>query len=196
MLASSISEVVPDKAAVVAPEPPIEEAVTEQADKAAAAPKAKKTKALVVRDFSTDKPNKPIEEYKAPRDGKAFVGNGTKVINKRDSGINRFAALIARPGGCTEAEGRHVNPRGFEYSGGFAGYVAENTGMTVLVKDGRYQVGKTVGGVVTLDETTRGMYFAALGDEAYLDTVVEMIRSNAKYDYSGFTLSKVPAAVS
>lgn len=164
-----------------------------KADLAVAEKAAKDTeKEVKVRDFSTDKPNRDIGEYRMPKDGKFWLGSGAKGVTQRDSGINRFAILIARPGGCTEAEGRHVNPRGYEYSGGFAGYVASNIGMTVVVKDGRYQVGSRKGSTVEVDETLRSNFFNALGGEKYLEQTVNFIRGNAKYDYSGFTLSEPP----
>lgn len=194
-LASAFDEIIPDKKKVEASASTseVEKAAIKQADDAAAATKAKAPakakKAPVVRDFSTDKPNRPAEEYRAPKEGRSFVG-GSKSITKRDSGINRFAVLIARPGGCTEVEGRHVNPRGFEYSGGFGSYVAQNTGMTILVKDGRYQVAsKNSSGEIVVDEESRKAYFDALGGQPYLDQVVNSIRGNLKYDYSGFELS-------
>jgi hypothetical protein len=165
--------------------------------KLAEAPKkAKSPKAPVVKDHSGDTPNKPIESYRNPREGALYIGSGGKMITRRDSGVNRFAILIARPGGCTEAEGRHVNPRGYEYSGSFAGYVASNTGVSIIVKDGRYQVaGRVAGGGYALDEEVREGVFEALGGDTYLEQTVNFIRSNPKYDYSGFTLSKGAALV-
>lgn len=166
------------------------------ADKAAKDSSAKSEPKVRVKDFSSDKPNRPIEDYRTPKDGKFWLGAGAKQVSARDSGINRFAILIARPGGCTEGEGRHVNPRGYEYSGSFAGYVADNTGMTVCVADGRYQVGeKDTSGVVRPSEEARKSFFDALGGQGYLDRVVEYIRGNTKYDYSGFTLSEKPKEV-
>jgi hypothetical protein len=148
----------------------------------------------VVRDYSDDKPNRAIEDYRSPRDGKVFPGRHGARISQRDTGVNRYAVLIARPGGCTEAEGRHVNPRGYEYSASFAGYVASQTGMTVVTKDGRYQVGCAAGPLP--DEASRKAFYDALGGDKYLQQTVNYIRGNAKYDYSGFKLSQpAPALV-
>jgi hypothetical protein len=187
--ATALAQLVPDKPTATS-SGKAEAADLAIANKAAKDPSAKPEATVRVKDYSSDKPNRPVEEYRSPRDGKFWVGSGAKQVSARDSGINRFAILIARPGGCTEIEGRHVNPRGFEYSGSFAGYVADNTGMTVVVADGRYQVGeKDPSGVIRPNENARKGFFDALGGQAYLDRVVDFIRSNAKYDYSGFTLS-------
>ena len=189
--ASALATLVPNKPAAKSTSAASDLAIADAAAKdPGAKPETKPENKVKVKDYSSDKPNRPIEEYRNPRDGKFWLGGGAKVVSARDSGINRFAILIARPGGCTEAEGRHVNPRGFEYSGSFAGYVADNTGMTVVVNDGRYQVGEKDGtGVVRPSEAARKGFFDALGGQPYLDRVVEFIRGNTKYDYSGFTLS-------
>lgn len=188
--AKALDKLVPSKPKAASSGDSGEKTALAIADKAASDSKAKPESKVKVKDFSSDKPNRPIEEYRSPKDGKFWLGAGAKQVSARDSGINRFAILIARPGGCTEAEGRHVNPRGYEYSGSFAGYVADNTGMTVCVADGRYQVGeKDTSGVVRPSEEARKSFFDALGGQGYLDRVVEYIRGNTKYDYSGFTLS-------
>lgn len=181
----------------------VEAAIYEQADKAAedstkppgAKSSPKPAKKSVVRDFSADKPNKPIESYKMARDGASYRAGG-KTITRRESGVNRFAILIARPGGANEADLRHVNPRGYEYSGGGAGYVAQNTPINIVVKGGRYMVAKDdVAGLVP-DETERAMMFEALGGEDFLNRTVEYIRGNTKYpSYSGFELSAPLVAV-
>lgn len=180
----------PDKAQAEA-----EEALYAQADKAAeAAEKAPKaeSKKVVVRDYSDDKPNQPIESYKMPAEGRVYHGAPGKTISRRDSGVNRFAILVARPGGASESDMRHVNPRGFEYSTGCRQYVADHTGMTVVVRNERYQVGaKNKAGEIVPDETTRQTFYEALGGDEYLQRTVDFIRSNPKYpEYAEFELSK------
>lgn len=150
-----------------------------------------KKKGVAVRDFSTDKPNREIASYKTVRDGTVYRGNKGKLISRRDSGVNRFAILIAREDGASEADLRHVNPRGYEYSGGGAGYVSQNTPMDILVKDGRYHAAEIDStGAASLNEATRKVYFEAFGGQEYLDRTVQFIRANTKYpEYATFKLS-------
>ena len=185
------------EAAQPTPEPkpePVKEAVHEQADKAAVAappPKPAPTPTPApapVPAPTSDKPNKAVDAYRMAPEGKTYKGNKSKHPTARESGVNRFAVLIAHKGGCVESDLRHVNPRGFEYSGGGAGYVAQNVGFNIVVKDGRYQVADST---FALDDVQRETIYQLLGGDDFYERTVDFIRNNKRHtDYATFEPSK------
>lgn len=131
---------------------------------------------------------KAVAEPKKARgatNGKSYFGAAGKNLSRRDNGLNRHLMIIARTGGATEAEGRAVNPKGPEASAGFGPYIAANTGVSLVVKDGRYQVAANVSGALVPDEDERLRVWNTLGGQEYLDQTVEFIRRT----YPEFALS-------
>lgn len=111
-----------------------------------------------------------------PSNGKIYMGTPGKTLKMRDVGVNRHLIIIARPGGCTEAEGRCVNPKGPDASAGFGPYIASLTGVSLIVKDGRYQVALNDHGTLVADEDERLRVWNILGGQDYLDQTVTFIQ--------------------